>query len=98
MHVVPPSAASVSVTEPGEHSMQWSWPSPPWYSPTSHIVQLVAPDESEYWPGSQLAHATSELELYNPGSQAVHVVAPGEASVSVVDPAGHVAHVLELLE
>ena len=44
------------------------------------------------WPASQLAQATVDAVLNLPMSQAVHVVAPVEASVLVTLPAAQTTH------
>ena len=56
------------------------------------LPDCTLPAEVATHPAGHTAHATVEALLYWPAAQAVHVVLPTSASVSVIHPFGHTAH------
>jgi hypothetical protein len=79
-----PAVQTVHSVAPGAASVSVIEPSP-------HSPQLVA-CVPEYSPASQSAQATVELDEACPAVQAVHFVAPGVASVSVIEPPLQAVH------
>ena len=57
--------------------------------PAGHVEQLGCPDRPWYSPTEQDVHGEPELLLYCPTLQAVQLVAPADANVSVTEPTEH---------
>ena len=85
LHVVAPVAVPVFVIEPAAQSMQ-----------SDASFEPVAPT---YLPAAHAMHeATSEPVEYFPASHAVHVVAPADAPVLVIEPGTQCWSFIEELE
>ena len=89
LHVVAPTLANVSVTDPGAHAVHadvdWLL-----YCPAAHAVQLTAPEPptaSVTEPAEHGAHADVAAALYCPAAHAVQLTAPVPSSVFVTEPA-----------
>ena len=81
VHVVAPTPANVSVTDPGEHATHADVDAL-LYLPASHGVQLTAPDALNVFvtePAAQSRHAPwPALPWYFPVTHAMHC--PGDAA------------------
>ena len=75
VHDAAPSSVNVFVIDPGLHVMQ----SETWSLPCQATYRL----------GGQPMQSNTELVLYRPCAQRVHVTAPSPCKVSVIDPAWH---------
>jgi hypothetical protein len=92
VHEVAPPASRVSVMDPGSQVMQYLPPEPAGalQSPAEHESHEVEPAPGVV-PNPEAVHtwqATVESVVYVPVAHMSHVVAPCDASVSVIEPAG----------
>ena len=81
-------ATALKVQQQSAHAIVESVP----YSPTGHIVQIVAPllaSVSVNDPAAHTLHASVELSLNWPAAHAVQLTAPRLVSVSVIEPGVH---------
>ena len=98
VHLVPPTDASVSVTEPPAHTAHADSdtdPVAPTNFPTAHPMQApdaLDPADATYRPAAQFVHACVDAAENFPASHAVHVLPPLAASASVLEPATHAVH------
>ena len=95
LHVVAPTLANVSVTDPGAHAVHADVDAG-LYCPAAHAVQLTAPEPptaSVTEPAAHCAHADVAAALYCPAAHAVQLTAPVPASVSVTEPLPHTKQV-----
>ena len=73
--IVQPVAAPPPCTIPNPHTVQNVAPTKAEKEPVGHILQAIAPVCPEKYPAAHARHVV-ELNEKDPGSQAVHVVAP----------------------
>ena len=80
---------------PATHAVQLTAPADANVSvvaPAAHAKHCDCPAWPWYCPATQSVHACVDAALERPAAQALHVVAPTLANVSVTDPGAHAVH------
>mgnify|MGYP004071305163 CR=1 FL=1 len=82
---------------PATHAVQLTAPADANVSvvaPAAHAKHCDCPAWPWYCPATQSVHACVDAALERPAAQALHVVAPTLANVSVTDPGAHAVHAM----
>jgi hypothetical protein len=80
-----PATHAVQLTAPADANVSVT-------EPAAHTKHCDCPAWPWYCPATQSAHACVDAALDRPAAQALHVVAPTLANVSVADPGAHAVH------